>query len=891
MSVPRSRVPRLAEAMLKALLDSRRREFVMGDLEEEYLSRREERGAVNTYFWYWRHAVGSIVAQAKSAGASRPHAAVPRPAQRRTAGMFVSGLAGDVKFALRSLRQNPTFSIVAIGTLTLGIGANTAIFTVVDSVILRQLPYEDAERVVAVWPENFFSQEQFDRFREQITSYDYLTAYSQNGFTRSDKDVAELVMGPHVSAEFFSVLGARMEFGRGFVEGEDRPGADPVVVISHGLWQREFGDGANPLGRTIGLDGTVRTIVGVLPQGFDAIQRDAEVLVPLRLDPAEDMYTVGRYLRVIGRLRPGVTAEQAQEEVRTIAGAWRAEYGFSDSFGRNATVNSLRDQLVAGVRPTLFMLLGAVTLTLLIACANVANLFMARGLKRHREIAVRAALGAGRSRLLSQVLTESVVLGLIGGALGFALAVVGVRALVSFMPADIPRLAHISADGRVLAFAAIIALATGILFGLIPAIRASRPNLQSALREGGRGAVGTRGGRVWRPLLVAGQVAIAVILVIGAGLLIESFWRIQRVDPGIEPANLLTFMTIPPFTEYDGARVVRFHSELIERITGLPGVTHAGTIQTLPVSGAGWVMSATIEGQELPQGQRRPRTYWRVVSSGYREAVGMRLLSGRDLVSSDVVGQPNVALVNETLARQFWPGEDPVGKRFIIAFDNSDWITVAGVVADVRHLGLNVPVPPTTYRPYPQAAPALVRVGTIGVSFVVRTLPGQAIPSGALRREVHALDPGVPVIQMTTMNDAIQGSLDSPRFTMLLLGLFAGTALLLGAIGVYGVISFAVSEQTHEIGVRIALGADGNQVVRTVVLKGLLVAGAGVVAGVVGALGATRALSGLVFGVGTTDLSTFFLVPLVVMAVAGMACLIPARRASKVDPMVALRLE
>jgi putative ABC transport system permease protein len=886
------RAPRLAEGLLRLFLADSRREFVMGDLEEEYRELCARRGRLTAGLWYWRQVVTTLAAQRGTPPRTR---SLPRAPGRpgRSGAVVLPHLGGDVRFAFRSFRRSPVFTLVALGTLTLGIGANTAIFTVVDSVVLRQLPYDDPENVVAVWPELWFSQEQFVAFQEQVTSFEAVAAYSQNAFTRTDSDPAELVMAPYVTADFLSVLRGTPELGRTFVAGEDRPGAEPVVILTHGLWQRELGGDPGVLGSTLILDGTSRTIVGVLPVGFDVIQSDAEVVVPFNLDPSEDIYSSGRYLRVIGRLREGVSAAQAQEEVRGIAARWREELGWSDSFGRNATVVSLRDQLVAGVRPTMFVLLGAVGLTLLIACANVANLSLARGLGRRREIAVRIALGADRRRVIAQMLTESVVLACGGGVLGFVLATLGVRGLVALIPPEVPRVGHIHADWTVLGFALAVAVVTGLAFGLLPAVRASRPGLGPSLTEGGRSATEGTGARLWRSALVVTQVAVAVMLVIGAGLLIESFWRILRVDSGIEPRNLLTLEAIPPYREYrDAAAVTGYYVDLVDRLATLPGVVGVGAINVLPIRGAGWIMGTDIEGREVPQGQSRPLSYWRVVTPGYREAVGMRLLGGRDLADSDRGGQVQVALINETMARQYWPDEDPIGKRFRISFeDPAAWITVVGVVADVRHLGLNAQVPPTLYRPQAQAIAGQVRVGTIGMSLVIRTTWDPAELAAAVRRQIRELDPGVPVVYLMPMEEVIHGSLDAPRFTMLLLVLFAATALVLGTIGVYGVMSYDVSEQRHEIGIRIALGASPGEVVRMIVRKGLLVGGVGVGLGLLGAFGATRAMSSLLFGVGTTDLSTFSVVPLVVLVVAAAASFLPARRASGLDPMTALRLE
>lgn len=797
----------------------------------------------------------------------------------------------DLRYALRTLRKSPGFTAVAVLTLALGIGANTAIFSVVDGVALRPLDYPEPARIVAVWPDRDFSKEEFLLFREQSRAYEAIAAYSGGAVTATGAGEPELALGPAATAGFFSVLGTEPALGRVFLPGDDRPGAEPGVVLSHEFWRRRFGGDTAAIGRTLELDGVPHTVLGVMPPGFEFLQNDAALATPLVLDPEAGDFSNARYLKLVARLRPGVTSEQATAEVRGIARRWHADDRASAASAVQARVVDLREQLVGDVRSTLLLLMAAVGFVLLIACANVASLLLARAADRRREVALRAALGAARLRLLRQLMTEGLLVSVLGAAAGVMVALWAVPGLVRLLPTGFPRLSTVRIDGSVLAFTSGLMLLTGALATLWPALRASAMASQDALRDRGAGATASpRGNRV-RSMLVTGEVALAVVLVIGAGLMVRSFLKLHRVDPGFDPGGAITLSLLPSNAAHPGPRrLMDYYEQVLAEVAALPAVEAAGAVQTLPVGGGGWVMDVAIDGPEPAEASTAPLALWRVITPDYFRAIGARLVHGRSLTGRDLADAPQVAVVNETMARRFWPGEDPIGKRYRMGFEGlPGWVTVVGVVADIRELGLRSATEPAVYRPYAQVGAVLHRVGARQMSIIARTTAAPASILSALRQRVWSVDPTVPIFRALPMEEVIGETLVETRAITFLLALFGALALLLGAVGIFGVLSYTVAQRTAEIGLRRALGAQRAEILKLVIGQGMRLTLVGLVLGIVGALVLIRSMRGLLFGVATHDAPTFLLVSLLLAAVAFLATVLPARRAARVDPMVALR--
>jgi putative ABC transport system permease protein len=796
----------------------------------------------------------------------------------------VGTLLQDVRFALRQLRRNPGFAVVAAGTLALGIGANTAIFSVVDAVLLKPLPYPEAEGLVSA---GYLLRGEYVVLRDEGTALEELGLHQAGvGFNLAVDGEPERVPGAFTSPELFRVLGVPPLLGRLPLAEEANPGADAVVLLSHSLWRQRFAGDPAVVGTDILVDSEPRTVVGVMPADFAFPDGTTRLWVPLGVDRGDPVgLWGGGGGQAIGRLAPGADAGRAQAELRALAPTMREANTLwvpPPGYGADREVVSLRDQVVGDARALLLVVLGAVGLVLLIACANVANLLLVRSEARRREVAIRAALGAGRGRLVRQFLVESVLLGLVGGALGLLLAHGGVAALLALLPAETPRLAEVAIDGRVLGFALGVSLLCGLGFGLVPAWGAFRRQIEPELRRGGSGG-GGRGS--FGGMLVAAEVALATVLVIGAGLLVRSFQELLRVDPGFhtEVESVLSARVTPPEIRYGQAGAQRvFYAELLEGIEGLPGVAQVALVDRVPLSpwSGGWA----IESEETPHvpGLAAPVVQRRVVTPDYLGVMGIPLLAGRPLNELDREGAPDVALVNEAMAREHWPGQDPVGKRFRPVWWQDRWITVVGVVADVRQHGLGLEAEPEMYRPFRQEPEGEMTVVVRSAAAAGPLVPG-------LRAAVHAVDPEVPVSDLRTLERVIADSVAEPRLAMLLLGLLGTMALLLGAVGIYGVVSYGAARRTREMGVRIALGARSTDVLRLVLTRGLGLALAGVVAGAVAALGLTRALQGLLFGVRPTDPLTFAAVALLLLGVALLASYLPARRATRVDPMIALR--
>ncbi|MGH9794392.1 MAG: ABC transporter permease [Candidatus Acidiferrales bacterium] len=801
----------------------------------------------------------------------------------------------DLRYGARGLLRSPGFTLVAVLTLALGIGANTAVFSVVNALLLRGLPYAEAERLVSVRANDYKAQDDHSYFsgpaihdyREQNRSFELVSAFSPRwSFNLQGEGEPERVFGFFASANVMELLGVQPLRGRAFTAEDDRPGAPPVMLISYGLWQRRYGGDPGILGKPVMMDIGPVTVIGVLPPDFrwmDGVARrdEADLWAPLAHNPLMQRGRQVRVFTMVGRLLPGVSIEQARAEFSGIAAQLGQQYPETD---RNigAALYSLREEVIGKVRPLLLTLAGAVGLVLLIACANVANLLLARATARHRALAIRAAMGAGRGRLIRELLAESTLLALLGGVAGFALALWGVRVLVAMAPAALPRREEIAVDGMVLLFTLAMALATSFVFGLIPALQASRLNLNDALKEGGRGSGGA-GRRRLRSALVVAEVALSLVVVAGASLLIRSFVKLQGVDPGFGVENVVS-MDLSSLGA-DAARRNALMESIYSKVGALPGVTAAGETSRLPLAGvAGNPATALrIEKRPVPRGEEPPVDFRRA-SRHYFRAMGIPLLAGRMFQESDgtEAQAPLVAIINEAAAKKFFPWEDPLGLR--IGAGDDDWFTIVGIVGNIRHLGLDSEPRPEMYmhtRQGPLNNPQLV----------VRTAGDAAAAIAGIRSAIRSVDPNIIISRVATMNDVRDASLAAPRFNTVLFGVFATLALALGLVGIYGVMAYTVTQRTHEIGIRMALGAARADVLRMVVGHGMTLAGAGVAIGLAGALAATRVVRTLLYETSPTDPLTFAVVVVLLAAVALLACIIPALRATRVDPLIALRYE
>jgi putative ABC transport system permease protein len=813
-------------------------------------------------------------------------------------GGLMETLLQDVRFGARMLRKNLGFTLVAVLTLALGIGASTAIFSVVNAVLLRPLQYPNAERIVAiqelnekgrrvqVTPANFLD------WRAQQTSFEHLAAiYSRTAnFSAGDKsERMELAM---TSANFFQVFGVSPHLGRFFLPEEERAGHDPVAVLSYGLWQRHFGGDPSLVGRSLTLDGQPYTVVGIAPAGFQYPDRTEVWIPPFQLVP-----TVGAqmnierargfgFLSAVATLKPGVSVRQAHDEMTLITARLRQQYPDTNNNRFNRVV-TLQTHLVGESAAALLLLLGAVALLLLIACANVANLLLARAASRHKEIAVRLALGATRLRLVRQLLVESVLLALVGGVAGLLLGWWGVDLMQELLPVNFSRVQGIGIDLRVLGFTLLVSLGTGILFGLAPALQSTNPDINESLKESGRGSTGAPGSRV-RSLLIVSEVALSLVLLVGAGLLFRSFLRLQAVELGFRPERVLTFRLNPAGANFtQDPQFSAFFKQIAERIETLPGVDAVGVINTLPLV-KGPTTAFRVEGRPLTTPDKWPSVNYRSVSPDYFRAVNVPLIQGRAFNAHDNESAPRAVMVNQTLARRDFEGEDPVGKRINLGGTGPDgqpiWFEIVGVVADVRNIELNTEPAAEIYTSYLQDPFA-------GMSFVVRSAvePESLIP--AVRETVRRIDKGQPIAEVREMKQIVSEVAAQPRFNTLLLSLFAGVALLLAAAGIYGVMSYSVTQRTHEIGLRMALGAQTRDVIRLIVGQCVKLTLAGLALGLAAAFALTRVMATLLYGVSPTDPSTFAGCALLLVLVALLACYLPARRATKVDPLVALRYE
>lgn len=806
-------------------------------------------------------------------------------------------LLPDLAHSSRRLARAPGFAVIAVLTLALGIGANTAIFSLIKTVLLQPLPYAQPERLAMIWGNReqgettWLAGPEVVGYTSQTATFEMFAAYSGSTANLTGGQEPERVIAASVTPNLFQTFGVAAHAGRTFSRHDSAAAIGDQIVLGYGLWQRRFGGQRDIVGQRIQVNGRARTVIGVMPKSFKlpldfADDRPSELWVPLDLQTWTswgDHSLIG-----VGRLRPDVSMERATAVMQAVERRWVADGHWSNTTlsGRRAT--PVKDLVVGNVRYALWVLLGAVGVILLIACANVANLLLARSDERHREIAVRTALGASRARIIRQLLTESVLLAGIGGAAGIALAWAGVRGLLALNPADIPRVDEIGLDFGVLAFASLLTVLTGIVFGLAPAIELSRPDLNRALKDGGRTGTAGRASQRFRDSLAVAQMGLSVVLLVGAMLLVRSFHRLRGIDLGFDSRNALTLRTTLPQSSYPTpTHVIDFYRTLNARIGELPGVRSVGATRLLPLSGTIGDWSITLEGRVRAPGEN-PNGDWQVATPGYLESMGMKRLSGRFFTSGDHETAPLVAVINETMAKRYWPGEDARGKRFHLGTAEQPWITIVGIIGQIRHNTVTESPRAEMYIPHAQWGAAGASPPR-GMTFVIRTAGDPLAMVGYAREAIRAIDPNLPIAEVRTLERVTDDSFSQARFTTSLLGLFAGLALTLAAIGIYGVISLLVARRRQEIGIRIALGARPALILGMVLRRGLVLAGFGVAIGVGSALLLTRVLSTMLYGVSRFDAVTFAAVPLILACVAVLACLIPAGRAATLNPVVALR--
>ena len=804
---------------------------------------------------------------------------------------FLESLLRDASYSVRVLLKNYAFTIVVVLTLALGIGANTAIFSFANGILLRPLPYPQSDRLVVLdetaskrgIESMSVSYPNFLDWREQSKSFEDIGIYfGTSRFALSGAGEPIEVRGSFISHGLFEILRVSPQLGRTFTANEDRPEEEWVVILGHNLWQQNFGGDPNIIGRKIMLNSRARTVVGVMPPGF-RFPDTAELWAPLALTP--QIFTrTDHGLSSIARLKDGVSLAEAQAEMHNIAARIEQQNPVTNE-GLGVKVTSLHDTLTGSYRDALLILLGVVGFVLLVACVNVANLMLARATARQREFALRTALGASRWLIMRQLLVESLLLAVTGGVVGFFLSIWALRLLLTAIPGQLPFWMNFSIDLRVLGFTAAITLLTGLLFGAAPALQTSRVDLNDTLKEGGRGASGVRSRA--RSLLVVTEIALSLIVLVGAGLMIQSFLRLKRVNIGLNTHNVLTASISLPRAKYkeDDQRSV-FVKQLVERVRNLPGVEAASATATLPLAGGGWGRSLTVEGFPVLSVGQAPMIQHTVVTPGYFRTMGIPLLSGRDFNETDAKDSPNVTIIDERLAREYWPNESPIGKRvrFGPPEDNEPWHTIVGVVGAVRHQRMQEDTRKSVYLPHQK-----IPVG--GLALVVRTTSSPQELTGAVRREVAQLDSDLPVSEVATMDEVVAESIWQPRLYATLFGAFAGGALLLALIGIYGVMAFLVQTRTHEIGVRMALGATTRDVFKLIVGRGMKLTAVGVLIGVAGGVALTRLMHSLLFNTSATDPVTFILISVLLSVAAFLACYLPARRAAKVDPLIALRYE
>jgi putative ABC transport system permease protein len=819
----------------------------------------------------------------------------------------------DIRFGFRTMVKNPGFAVVAIIALALGTGANSAIFSVVNAVLLRPLPYAEPERVMMIWGHNIkagdkrygISVPDFNDYREQNKLFEQMASLAYDDFILTSGDEPEHVQGTMASSNFFDTLGVKPALGRTFSVEEGQPGADRVVVISNGLWKRRYGSDTSLLGQTITLNGASFTVIGVTPPDFQSPEKGDELWIPMSFDGGDRVRIPSnatpealktrnvRFLKSVARLKPGVSVENARAEMEKIASNLEQQYP-----DKNASISvsalSINEHVTGKIKPALIILLAAVSFVLLIACANVANLLLARASARQKEIAIRIALGAGRARLIRQLLTESILLALIGGVLGLLLAFGGIKLLIAINPANIPRLSEINIDSNVLVFTLLVSVLTGLIFGLIPALQSSKPDLNETLKaEGARGSSGSIRKQYVRSLIVISEVGLTVLLLISAGLMIKSFIALQRVNPGFNPDRVLTMQVNLPATKYtEDQQIVSFYERVLKRVETLSGVEAAGASLVIPLTDRRVSFRFTIKGRAAAPEERLTSLY-RVISPNYFQTMRIPLLQGRNFTDQDRDQSPPVVIVNEAMRRWIMdlmptPGEEPLGKFITIPSAGPVPREIVGVVADMKHASMDAPPEPQMYLPY-------IQKPYLFMGLVVRTASEPTQITSAVRAAILEVDPSQPVYDIKTMQQIVGESVSQPRLYTMLLGIFAGIALALAAVGIYGVLNYSVNQRRQEIGIRMALGAQASDILKMIIGQGMLLTALGLAIGLVASLllafFLTRIIEGFLFGVSATDLTIFIGIPLLLALVSLLSCYIPARRATKVDPMIALRAE
>ena len=807
----------------------------------------------------------------------------------------------DLSYGVRAILKQPGYTAVAALALALGIGANTAIFSLVNSILLRQLPFRQPEQLVGVFSsrgdsaKHPFNLPDFIDYREQNRTLSGIAAFANWSANLTGQGEPERLQGLRISANAFELLGVEAAVGRALMPDDDTPGQQRVVVLSYGLWQRRFGADPQLVGKTLILNGAGYTVVGVLPPQFFFPIREAELAIPLApdADPWRGVRNSTNFLRGVARLRPGVTSAQAEADLTEVADQLRRQYPLTNAQKVGVALSPLDEEVVGGFRLALWLLLGAVGAVLLITCVNLANLALARATARHREMAIRAALGATRRRLIQQLTVESFLLALLGGGAGLLLAFNGIDLLLAVSPETLPRSAEVGVDFRVLIFTLALSLLAGVILSLVPAWKATRVDLNEQLKENGRGASGSAGQSRVRNVLVISEIAVSLVLLIGAGLLVKSFGRLQAVNPGFSPENVLTVRLSLPKAHYTNrASFTAFYESLRPRLESLPGVETVGFVSALPLSGVFASIPFTVEGQDSSKDQAQ-RADYRIVDAGYFHALEIPLMAGREFNERDTAEMSPVALISQSLARRYWPANSPIGARLLI--DDNDQgprpVEIVGVVGDVKHLSLDGEPAPHIYLPVHQTHEDGVVWLTNNQYWLLRTTVDPMTLAAAVHSEIQEVDRDAPASNIRTMEQYLSASISPRRFNLWLLTVFAGAALVLAASGLYGVISYGVAQRRHEIGIRVALGAQAADVLKLVVGQGMGLAIIGVALGLVAAFALTRVMNSLLYSVSATDPSTFIVIASLLTLVALLACYIPARRATKVDPVAALRSE
>jgi len=810
----------------------------------------------------------------------------------------MSTLEQDLRISIRRISKDRGFTIIALIALALGIGANTAIFSVVNSVLIRPLPYKDPDRLVMLWERNqdlnrdwmLFSTSDYMDYLHQNQAFEQLAAVERTDFNLTETGEPERIQGARVSASLFPMLGVTVMRGRYFTGEEEQPGRDSVVIVTHNLWQRQFGSDPNLVGKALRLNGQSYDVIGILPPNFHLSPfppnfpipaLETEIYTPLALENQE-LTRIGNRLFMVGRLKPDISLQQAQAMAGSIAHGIE-EQSPQTNAGTGVFLITVPEQAIGDMKRALLLLLGAVGFVLLIACANVTNLLLARAAVRNKEMALRTALGASRGRLLRQLLTESIVLAVVGGMLGLLLAYVGVRVITAINSGNIPRAQEIGIDWKVLAFTLTVSLMTGIIFGLVPGIKSSRPDLNEALKEGGKGSVAASGRRPIVNALVICQMALALTLLIGAGLMIKSLHKLQGIPTGFNPANLLTMqVTLPPTRYPQPPSQMEFFRQSIEQIETLPGVESVATVNFLPLGGADGGVFITIEGRPVPEPKDVPSVSFRAISRNYFRTMGIPLVAGHDFTDEDIA--KSRILINDTLAQRYFPNEDPIGKRLKMTRPEQQgaFLRIIGVVSDIKQFGLQEDERATLYLPY---------LAQPNMTLVVRTSRNPTSLVSAIRSRIQLVDSEQPIYDIRTMEDRVSDETARPNFRTTLLSIFAAIALLLSAVGIYGVLAYLITQRTHEIGIRMALGAREGDIIAMVMKHGMFYTAIGLVLGLAAAFVLMRLLSTFLYNVSTTDPVIFLVSPFLLAVVALVAIFLPARKATKVDPMVALRYQ